>query len=295
VLGRVLTAVVTPFADDGSVNVEAFKRICAYLLENGSDGVVVAGTTGEAPTLEDHERFELFSAAVDVAHDNGGTVVANTGTYSTAHSIHLTREAHKLGVDGFLVVTPYYNKPPPQGIVAHYEAIAAVTDKPIVVYNIPQRVVVNLDPDLLIELDAIPNVQYVKQATPHMDQARRIVSESGLKLLAGNDELLFPFLEIGGTGGIFVYTHVVGPRVKELIERFDAGDVDGARAIDEELGPVIEALAVTTNPIPVKAAVNMLGLEAGGLRLPLIEATENEKAVVRSALERVGVLSRQPA
>jgi 4-hydroxy-tetrahydrodipicolinate synthase len=155
--------------------------------------------------------------------------------------------------------------------------------------------VVNLDPDLLIELDAIPNVQYVKQATPHIDQARRIVSESGLKLLAGNDELLFPFLEIGGTGGIFVYTHVVGPRVKELIARFDAGDVEGARAIDEELGPVIEALAVTTNPIPVKAAVNMLGLEAGGLRLPLVEATENEKAVVRAALERVGVLSRQPA
>jgi 4-hydroxy-tetrahydrodipicolinate synthase len=295
VLGRVLTAVVTPFADDGAVNFDAFKRICAYLLENGSDGVVVAGTTGEAPTLTDEEKLALFAAGVEVAHENGGTVVANTGTYSTAHSVHLTREANQLGVDGFLVVTPYYNKPPPQGIVAHYEAIAAVTDKPIVVYNIPQRVVVNLDPDLLIELDAIPNVQYVKQATPHMDQARRIVAESGLKLLAGNDELLFPFLQIGGIGGIFVYTHVVGPRVKELIERFDAGDVDGARAIDEELGPVIEALAVTTNPIPVKAAVNMLGLEAGGLRLPLVEATENEKAVVRSTLERVGVLSRTAA
>jgi 4-hydroxy-tetrahydrodipicolinate synthase len=290
VLGRVLTAVVTPFSDDGAVNLEAFKRICAYLLENGSDGVVVAGTTGEAPTLSDQEKLELFAAAVEVVHENGGTVVANTGTYSTAHSVHLTREAHKLGVDGFLVVTPYYNKPPPQGIVAHYEAIAAVTDKPIVVYNIPQRVVVNLDPDLLIELAAIPNVEYVKQATPHLDQARRIASESGLRLLAGNDELLFPFLELGGIGGIFVYTHVVGPRVKELIERFDAGDVDGARAIDEELGPVIEALAVTTNPIPVKAAVNMLGLEAGGLRLPLVEATDSEKATVRSALERAGVL-----
>jgi 4-hydroxy-tetrahydrodipicolinate synthase len=147
----------------------------------------------------------------------------------------------------------------------------------------------------LIELAEIPNVQYVKQATPHLDQARRIVSESGLVLYAGNDELLFPFLELGGGGGIFVYTHVVGPRVKELIERFDAGDIEGARAIDEELGPVIEALAVTTNPIPVKAAVNMLGLEAGGLRLPLVEATEAEKAVVRAALERVGALTSQPA
>jgi 4-hydroxy-tetrahydrodipicolinate synthase len=295
VLGQVLTAVATPFAEDGSINFEAFKRLCAHLLENGSDGLVVSGTTGEAPTLTDAERLDLFAAAVEVAHEHGGTVIAGTGTYSTAHSVHLTRDAHGVGVDGFLVVTPYYNKPPPRGIVAHFEAIAAVTDKPIVVYNIPQRVVVNLEPETLTDLAEIPNVQYVKQATPDIDQARRIVSESGLILLAGNDELLLPFLEVGGKGGIFVFTHLVGPRVKELVSRFEQGDFDGAKEIEAELAPVIEALAVNTNPIPLKAALNMLGHEAGGLRLPLVEATDAEKAVVRETLERAGVLSSQPA
>ena len=294
-LGRVLTAVATPFAEDGSINFDAFRRLCGYLLENGSDGLVVSGTTGEAPTLTDAERIDLFTAAVEVAREHGGTVIAGTGTYSTAHSVHLTRDAHGVGVDGFLVVTPYYNKPPPRGIVAHFEAIAAVTDKPIVVYNIPQRVVVNLEPETLTDLAEIPNVQYVKQATPDIDQARRIVSESGLILLAGNDELLLPFLEVGGKGGIFVFTHLVGPRVKELVTRFDKGDLEGAKEIEAELAPVIEALAVNTNPIPLKAALNMLGLEAGGLRLPLVEATDAEKAVVRETLERVGVLSSQPA
>jgi 4-hydroxy-tetrahydrodipicolinate synthase len=295
VLGQVLTAVATPFAEDGSVNFEAFKRLCAHLLENGSDGLVVSGTTGEAPTLTDAERLDLFAAAVEVAREHGATIIAGTGTYSTAHSVHLTRDAHGVGVDGFLVVTPYYNKPPPRGIVAHFEAIAAVTDKPIVVYNIPQRVVVNLEPETLTDLAEIPNVQYVKQATPDIDQARRIVSESGLILLAGNDELLLPFLEVGGKGGIFVFTHLVGPRVKELVSRFEQGDFDGAKEIEAELAPVIEALAVNTNPIPLKAALNMLGHEAGGLRLPLVEATDAEKAVVRETLERAGVLSSQPA
>jgi 4-hydroxy-tetrahydrodipicolinate synthase len=285
----------TPFSEDGSINFEAFRRLCVHLLENGSDGLVVAGTTGEAPTLSDAERIDLFAAAVEVAREHGGTVIAGTGTYSTAHSVHLTRDAHGVGVDGFLVVTPYYNKPPPRGIVAHFEAIAAVTDKPIVVYNIPSRVVLNLEPETLTDLAEIPNVQYVKQATEDIDQAKRIVSESGLVLLAGNDELLLPFLEVGGKGGIFVYTHLVGSRVKELIARFEQGDRDGARAIEAELAPVIDALAVTTNPIPLKAALNMLGLEAGGLRLPLLEATDAEKAVVRAALEGAGALARQPA
>jgi 4-hydroxy-tetrahydrodipicolinate synthase len=290
VLGQVLTPIVTPFADDGSVNVESFKRLCAYLVDNGSDGVIPAATTGEAPTLTDRERLELFAAAVDAVGDRA-SVIAGTGTYSTAHSVHLTEAAHELGVDGFLVVTPYYNKPPVRGIVAHFQAIADVTDKPIIPYNIPSRVVLNLEPETLIELAKIPNVQYVKQATPDLQQARRIVDESDLVLLAGNDDLTLPFLEVGGKGGVFVYTHIVGPRVRELITRFEDGDVEGAREIDEELKPIIEALAVTTNPIPVKAALNMLGHEVGGLRLPLVEATEEEKGVVRAALERAGILT----
>jgi 4-hydroxy-tetrahydrodipicolinate synthase len=290
VLGQVLTAMVTPFNEDGSVNVEGFKRLCTHLVDTGSDGLVVAGTTGESPTLADEERFELFAAAVEAAGDRA-SIVAGTGTYSTAHSVHLTKKAHALGVDGFLVVTPYYNKPPVRGIVEHFRAIADVTDKPIVAYNIPQRVVLNLEPDTLVELSRIPNVQYVKQATTDLDQARRIVSESSLTLLAGNDDLLLPFLELGGKGGIFVYTHLVGPQVKELISRFEEGDVDGAREIDEELKAIIDALAVTSNPIPVKAALNMLGHEVGGHRLPLVEATDEEKTVIRGALERAGILA----
>jgi 4-hydroxy-tetrahydrodipicolinate synthase len=290
VLGEVLTAVVTPFRADGAVDFDAFRRICTHLVETGSDGVVVAGTTGEAPTLADDERLALFAAAVEAVGDRA-TVVAGTGTYSTAHSVHLTGQAHELGVDAFLVVTPYYNKPPVSGIVAHFRAIAEATDRPIIAYNIPQRVVVNLEPETLAKLAEIPNVTAVKQATTDPGQARRILRETDLALYAGNDDLLLPFLELGGVGGILVYTHLVGARVRELVTRFKDGDVDGARAIDAELRPVIEALAVTTNPIPVKAALAMLGQDVGGLRLPLVEASDEQKALIRETLERVGVLA----
>ena len=286
-LGEVLTAVVTPFREDGAVDLDAFRKLCSQLVETGSDGVVVAGTTGEAPTLADDEKLALFAVAVDAVGDRA-TVIANTGTYSTAHSVHLTEQAHELGVDGFLVVTPYYSKPPPRGIVAHYRAIAEATDRPLVVYNIPQRVVINIEPETMAELAEIPNVQAVKQATTDLDQARRIV-ELGLTLYAGNDDLLLPFLELGADGGILVYTHIVGPQVRELVSRYREGDREGARAVNLALAPVVEALAVTTNPIPVKAALAMLGHDVGGVRLPLVEASEEERARIRMALERAGV------
>jgi 4-hydroxy-tetrahydrodipicolinate synthase len=290
-LGEVLTAIVTPFREDGSVNLDAFRRLCTHLVDNGSDGLVVAGTTGESPTLTDDERLELFAAAAETVGGRA-TVIAGTGTYSTAHSVHLTEQADALGVDGFLVVTPYYNKPPPRGIVEHFRAVAEATDRPIIAYNIPQRVVLNLEPETLAELAEIPNVQAVKQATADLEQARRVVAETDLTLYAGNDDLLLPFLEVGGVGGVLVYTHLVGPQVKELVTRFKDGDHDGAAALEEALCGIVEALAVTTNPIPVKAALNMLGHDVGGHRLPLVEATEDEKATVREALERVGVLAR---
>jgi 4-hydroxy-tetrahydrodipicolinate synthase len=290
VLGEVLTAIVTPFADDGSVDLERLRALAAHLCENGSDGFVVAGTTGEAPTLTDEERFQLFAAAVDEIGDRA-TVVAGTGTYSTAHSVHLTERAHELGVDGFLVVTPYYNKPPPRGIVEHVKAIAAVTDKPIVYYNIPSRVVLNVEPDTLAELAEIPNVVAVKQANDDLEQARRIVEETGLQLYAGDDNVVQPFLELGGVGGVCVHTHVVGPQVKEQIRRAREGDVEGARAIDAELAPAYELLKVVVNPIAIKAALNLLGHEVGGLRLPLVEATEEEREQVRGCLERLGLLT----
>jgi len=289
-LGEVLTAIVTPFHEDGSVDLGSFRRLCSYLVDQGgSDGLVVAGTTGESPTLSDEERLELFRAAVETVGDRA-TIVAGTGSNDTAHSVHLTEAAHAIGADAFLVVTPYYNKPPARGIVGHFAAIAAVSDRPIVVYNIPQRVVVNIEPETMAELAEIPNVTAVKQATTDPGQARRIV-ELGLDLYAGNDDLILPFLELGGVGGVCVFTHLVGPQVKDLIVRFKAGDVDGARALLPKLDQVIDALSVAVNPIPVKAALNMLGHEVGGLRLPLVEASEDERAAIRTGLERAGVLA----
>ncbi len=288
VLGEILTAIVTPFAHDGSVDLARFRELARHLVDNGSDGLVVTGTTGESPTLSDDERFELYVAAVEEVGDRA-TVVAGTGTYSTAHSVHLTERAHELGVDGFLVVTPYYNRPPPRGIVEHFKAIGAVSDKPIVVYNIPARTVLNLETTTLAQLAEITNVGAVKQAYDDLGQAREIVG-LGLDLYAGDDDLIHPFLELGGAGGICVHTHVVGPQVKELVRRFRAGDADGARELDEQLRPAIDLLRVAPNPIAIKAALNILGHEVGGHRLPLVEATHNERDRVRSCLDRLGLL-----
>ena len=288
--GEILTAIVTPFKADGAVDYDAFRALASHLVANGSDGLVVTGTTGESPTLSDDERFALYEAALDEVGDRA-TVLAGTGTYSTAHSVHLTRRAHELGAHGFLVITPYYNKPPVRGIVEHFRAIASETDRPIVVYNIPGRVVLNLETDTIAQLAEIPTVRAVKQAYPDLKQARAIV-ELGLELYAGDDDLVFPFLELGGRGGVCVHTHVVGPRVKEMVRRFRAGDVEGARALDEELRPSIELLRVAPNPIAIKAALNLLGHDVGGHRLPLVEATEDERDAVRDCLERLGLLER---
>ena len=288
-LGEVLTAIVTPFREDGSIDLEAFRALCGFLLDNGSDGIVVAGTTGEAPTLTDEERFTLFEAAVDSVGERG-TVVAGTGTYSTAHSIHLTERAHELGVDGVLVVTPYYNKPPQRGIVAHVEAVGAATDRPVVFYDIPSRVVVDAEPETISRLAEIENVRAVKQAKPSIEAARHVVA-CGLDLYAGDDDLILPFLEVGGVGGICVHTHVVGPQVKELVSSYRAGDVERAHALEEELRPAIEILKVQTNPIAIKKALQLLGHEVGGLRLPLVEADEAETTEIRDCLERLGLLA----
>ena len=228
-LGEVLTAIVTPFDKDGAVDYDRFRALARHVIDSGADGLVVAATTGESPTLTDDEKLELWAASVDEVGDRA-TVIASTGTYSTAHSVHLTEQAHELGVDGFLVVTPYYNKPPPRGIVEHFKAIAAASDKPIVVYNIPQRVVVNIEPETMLELAEIPTVKAVKQATEEIDQARRIVDETGLALYAGSDHLVFPFLEVGGVGGVVVHGNLVPGRVKEMIRLYNEGDTDGARA-----------------------------------------------------------------
>ena len=288
-LGEVLTAIVTPFRPDGSIDFHRFASLANELVDHGSDGLVVAGTTGESPALSDDERIELFRVAVGAVGDRA-TVVAGTGTYSTAHSVHLTELAHEVGVDGFLVVTPYYNKPPPRGIVEHFKAIAAVSDRPIVVYNIPGRVVVNIEPETIARLAEIATVRAVKQANDDLRQAQRIVEETGLDLYAGDDNLIYPFLELGGIGGVCVHTHVVGPQVKEMVTLYRQGEHAEARRIHEQLAPIYDLLKVVVNPIAIKAALNLIGRDVGGLRLPLVPATDDEVARVRDCLERAGVL-----
>jgi 4-hydroxy-tetrahydrodipicolinate synthase len=294
VLGELLTAIVTPFNADGSVNIEKFRELATYLVDHGSDGIVVAGTTGESPTLSDDEKLELFAAAVD-AVGSRATVIAGTGTYDTRHSAHMTQLADPLGVDGFLIVTPYYNKPPQRAIVRHFEEIAARTDKPIVAYNIPARVVINIEPQTIARLAEIDNVTAVKQAHGDIDEARFIAQETPLDLYSGDDPVTLAFLEVGGVGVVSVTAHVWGTQIKELIRRFREGDVDGARQIHEDLQPSYDLLKVQTNPIAIKAALNLLGHEAGGHRLPMVDASEPELELIRGCLERTGVLTAASA
>jgi 4-hydroxy-tetrahydrodipicolinate synthase len=293
VLGEVITAIVTPFDSDGAVNYDEFRELLLHLADNGSDGFLVFGTTGESPTLSDDEKLELLRVAIDTVGDRS-TVLAGSGTNSTEHSVHLTEQAHEVGADGFVAVTPYYNKPPARGLVEHFKAIAAATDRPVMVYNIPGRVVVNIEPETMAKLAEIPNVTSVKQANDDLEQARRI-PELGLDLYAGDDNLIYPFLQLGGVGGVCVHTHVVGPQTKEMIRRYRDGDAEGARRLNEELEPAYDLLKVAVNPIAIKAALNLLGHDVGGHRLPLAAATEDETAQVRACLERVGLLAPQLA
>lgn len=270
---------VTPFDADGRVDEKAFVGLLHHLLEHGSDGVVVCGTTGESPTLTDEEKERLWRLAV--AESGGAPVIAGTGTNDTDHSVHLTRTATAAGVDAVLVVTPYYNKPNERGLIAHFETVAAATDKPVVLYNIPARCVVDMPNELLARLARIPNVTAVKQANNEA-----LAPVEGLDILAGNDDILAATLDIGGPGGIMVASHLVGEEMRRMID-----EPDRRAEIHDSLTDLFEALAVTSNPIPVKAALRMMGHEVGGHRLPLVDATPEEQAVIRASLERHGLLS----
>jgi 4-hydroxy-tetrahydrodipicolinate synthase len=283
-LGAILTAMVTPFESDGSIREGATRRIARHLVDHGSDGLVVAGTTGEAPTLDDAEKLRLMEIVVDEVGDSA-TVVAGTGSNDTAHSVHLTRQASERGVDAVLVVTPYYNKPNRRGLVAHFSAVAGATDLPVILYNIPARTTINLEPDLLAELGRIDNIAAVKQANSDMEQARRIVEGSTLSLYAGDDNLLGPFAEIGGAGGITVSSHLAGEQMKELYEAARSGDTERSRTIDRKLEEVYRTLFIAPAPATVKAALGLLGFETGGVRLPLVELDESELAQVRRMVE----------
>jgi 4-hydroxy-tetrahydrodipicolinate synthase len=279
-IGGILTAMVTPFDHDGALDEDASVRLMHHLLEHGSDGLVLAGSTGEGATLRDGEKARLWE--LGVAECGDATVIAGTGTYDTHHSVELTRRAAAIGVDGMLVVTPYYNRPNRRGIKAHFEAVAAATDKPIVAYNIPSRTATDMPNDLLAELARIDNVVAVKQA--RYDDLAPI---EGMDLLAGNDDILAEVMDLGGAGGILVASHLVGREMRRIID-----EPERRHEIENGLRDLYKALTVTTNPIPVKAALNLAGHDVGGLRLPLVEASEEEKAVIREALERHDLLAR---
>jgi 4-hydroxy-tetrahydrodipicolinate synthase len=278
-LGGILTAMVTPFDKDGALDEDATVRLMHHLLDNGSDGLVLTGSTGEAAMMTDEEKVRLWE--LGVAECGDATVIAGTGTYDTRHSMELTERATEVGVDAVLVVTPYYVRPNRRGIKAHYEAVAQATDRPVVAYNIPSRTATDMPNDLLAELGQIDNVVAVKQA--RYDDFGPI---DGLDLLAGNDDILAKTMDVGGTGGILVASHLVGPEMRRIVD-----EPERRHEIEDGLRDLYEALSVTTNPIPVKAALNLIGQEVGGLRLPLVEATEEEKAVIRAALERHELLT----
>jgi len=278
-VGGIITAMVTPFAPDGSLAEEKAANLMRHLLRNGSDGLVLAGTTGEGSTMDDTEKLRLWE--IGVSESGQAPVIANTGSNDTRHSVELTGRASALGVDAILAVTPYYIKPNRRGIVEHFRAIAGATDLPVVVYNIPGRCVIDIPNELLRELAEIENIAAVKQS--RYDDVQQI---EGLDLLAGNDDMLAHVLEIGGTGGICVASNVAGRELRRMIDEPEA-----RQRIHDSLTDLLEALFVTANPIGTKAALNMLGHDVGGLRLPLVEASDEERSVVRDALERQGLLA----
>ncbi len=274
----------TVFDEDGEVDLGATRNLARHLVEHGSQGLVVAGTTGESPTLDDDEKLALLDA---VLAEVGGevTVILGSGSNDTRHTVELTKAAADHGADAGLVVTPYYNRPNKAGLRGHFEAVAEGSpDLPLILYNIPGRVVVNMEPDFLAGLGEIPNVVAVKQAND--DEIQRI---PGIDLLAGNDTAFLSVLKAGGTGGILVASHLVGERMLEIYERFREGDTAAAERIDAELRPAYDAMAVTVNPIPVKAALEMAGLCSAHMRLPMVEATDTEKQQIRSLLASAGV------
>jgi len=289
--GAVVTAMVTPFRDDFTLDLDGAQELVRHLLDHGSDTVLVAGSTGESPTLTHDEKRDLFRAAVQAA-EGKGQVWCGTGTYSTEESVELTRMAEEAGADAALVVTPYYNKPPQRGLVAHFTRIAESTTLPVVAYNIPGRTATRIEHDTLLRLAAVPNIVAVKDSTGDFDGVSRLVGEApaGFEVYSGDDWATFGFVCLGAVGVVSVASHLVGERVREMVGLIADGDVPAARKIHEELSPVFKALFITSNPIPLKAALELVGRPVGPPRLPLVPATPEERATLQRALEDAGLL-----
>ncbi|MGE5226053.1 MAG: 4-hydroxy-tetrahydrodipicolinate synthase [Planctomycetaceae bacterium] len=289
--GSVVTAMVTPFREDHAVDLDGAQELASWLVDHGSDAVVVAGSTGESPTLTHKEKAELFRA-VGEAIRGKGQLVCGTGTYSTAETLELTQAAEDAGADGLLVVTPYYNKPPQRGLIAHFERVAEATELPIVLYNIPGRTGTRIEHATLLQLAKRPNIVAVKDSTGDFQAISKLVAEApaGFEVYSGDDWATFGYVCLGAVGVVSVASHLVGPQMRQMVDLIGSGDVPAARKIHESLSPLFNALFVTSNPIPLKAALEMVGRGCGEPRLPLVPATVEERERVRKALEDAGLL-----
>lgn len=283
--GQVLTAMVTPFDQHGNVDFDATRTLVNFLITNGSDGLVVAGTTGESPTLTDNEKLDLFRFVAQVA---GGRVpvIAGTGSNNTRASIELTKQAEQTGVDAIMLTTPYYNKPSQEGLYQHYKAVAQATSLPVMLYNIPGRSAVGVAPETIIRLSEINNIVSVKEASANLDAMTEIISKTpdDFTLYSGDDNLTLPVLSIGGNGIISVSAHIIGNDIQEMVQSFKNGDVGRAAAIHQEILPVMKAMFKQPSPAPVKAALNMIGVSVGDVRLPMIPLSGDEKQQLRQML-----------
>ena len=289
--GAVITAMVTPFRDDYSLDLDRAQELTEWLLANGSDSLVVAGSTGESPTLTDDEKVDLFRAVVQAA-DGRGKVIAGTGTYDTAHSVHLTRAAERAGADGVLLVAPYYNKPPQPGLIEHFSRVAGETELPVILYNIPGRTGVRIEHQTILRLSEVENIVALKDSTGDFDGLSRLLAQSpdGFDVYSGDDWATFGYVCLGAAGVVSVASNVAGEQVAHMLELLLAGDLASARKVHQTLLPLFHGLFVTANPIPVKAAMALIGQPVGPPRLPLVPATEEEVGKVRRSLEEAGVL-----
>lgn len=289
--GRLITAMVTPMTDTGEVNYEVARLLSRRLVDSGSQGLVVAGTTGESPTMTKEEKIRLLEVVLEEVGDEV-SVIAGTGTNCTRQSIELSEEAVKAGAHGIMVVTPYYNKPPQEGLYRHFKAVAESVDVPVMIYNVPGRTGVNILPETVIRLSEIPNVTSIKEASGNLDQIGTIIRDKpeGFLVYSGDDSLTLPILSLGGYGVVSVASHVVGPEMSEMIEDYVNGDVDNASRTHLKLLPLFKALFIAPNPIMVKKAVQLVGLDVGSPRLPLVPPNETEVIILKRELERLGLI-----
>ncbi|WP_394548706.1 4-hydroxy-tetrahydrodipicolinate synthase [Priestia aryabhattai] len=288
--GQVLTAMVTPFNQNGEIDFNATKTLVEHLITNGTDGLVVAGTTGESPTLTTEEKIELFKCVVEAAAGRVH-VIAGTGSNNTQASISLTKLAEETGVDGIMLVAPYYNKPSQEGLYQHFKTIAESTSLPVMLYNIPGRSVVNISVETIVRLSEIPNVVSIKEASGNLDAMAEIISKtpSDFTLYSGDDGLTIPVLAIGGAGVISVASHIIGNDMQEMINAFKNGDVQKAAATHRNLLPIMRALFIAPSPSPVKAALNLKGIQVGGVRLPMVPLSNKEQSALEEVLQASGI------